>query len=98
MKEIFDFCFKGGLSHGVYITFNGAFWRKPTGDFCFYEKKDIKEVMDYIIDNAYFQVRNKIFRQIIGIPMGSDPVPFIANLFLYIYENHFLDKLKEDLR
>ena len=55
--------------------------------------------MDYIIANAYFQVSNKIFRQIIGIPMGSDPAPFIANLFLYLYENCFLNKLKkEDLR
>ena len=92
MKEIVDFCFKGGLSHGVYITSKEAFWRKPAGDFRFYSKNDIKEVMDYIIDNAYFQVNNKIFRQIIGIPMGSDPAPFIANLFLYLYENRFLDK------
>ena len=31
--------------------------------------------------------------------MGSDPAPFIANLFLYPYENCFLNKLKkEDLR
>ena len=38
MKEIVDFCFKGGLSHGVYITSKGAFWRKPAGDFRFYSK------------------------------------------------------------
>ena len=95
MKEYVDLCFKVGLSNGVYITSNGAFWRKPVGDFRFYSKKDIKEVMDYIIDNAYFEV----FRQIIGIAMGSDPAPFIANLFLYLYENRFLNKLKkEDLR
>ena len=31
--------------------------------------------------------------------MGSDPAPFIANLFLYLYENRFMNKLKkEDLR
>ena len=42
---------------------------------------------------------NEIFRQMIGIPMGSDPAPFIANLFLYLYENRFMNKLKkEDLR
>ena len=29
----------------------------------------------------------------------SDPAPFIANLFLYLYENRFFNKLKkEDLR
>ena len=28
--------------------------------------------------------------------MGSDPAPFVANLFLYFYENKFLDKLKKE--
>ena len=42
----------------------------------------------------FFQVGTKIFRQVIGIPMGSDPAPFIANLFLYVYQNRFMDKLK----
>ena len=27
--------------------------------------------------------------------MGSDPAPFIANLFLYVYEDKFLTKLKK---
>ena len=27
--------------------------------------------------------------------MGSDPAPFIANLFLYIYENRFMTNLKK---
>ena len=37
-----------------------------------------------------------VFQQVIGIPMGSDPAPFIANLFLHFYENKFLDKLKAE--
>ena len=41
-------------------------------------------------------VSNKIFRQIIGIPMWADPAPCIANLFLYLYENRFLNKLKKE--
>ena len=35
------------------------------------------------------------FLQVIGIPMSSDPAPFIANLFLYIYENRFMTSLKK---
>ena len=91
-----DFCFKGGISHGIYVSTKGAFWRKPSGDFRFYSKDDINEVLVFIIKNAYFQVGDKIFRQMIGIPMGSDPAPFIANLFLYFYEDNFLSKLKKD--
>ena len=32
-------------------------------------------------------------RQAIGIPMGIDPAPFWANLFLYAYENEFISDL-----
>ena len=85
------------MSHGVYITSKGAFWRKPAADFRFYSKKDIKEVMDYIIDNAYFQVSNKIFRQIKGIPLGSDPATVIANLFLYPRKLRHAFRFIEDL-
>ena len=28
--------------------------------------------------------------------MGSDPAPFIANLFLYVYENRFMTNLKKN--
>ena len=48
------------------------------------------------MNNGYFQVNNQVFQQVISIPMGSDPAPFIANLFLYFYESKFLDKLKKE--
>ena len=31
-----------------------------------------------------------MFRQIIGIPMGTDCAPFLANLFLFAYEYKWL--------
>ena len=97
LSEIVDFCFKGGISKGVYVHKTDAYWRKPSKDSKDpYTMEDIKSVLNYVIDNAFFQVGNKVFRQIIGIPMGSDPAPFIANLFLYIYENRFMTNLKKD--
>ena len=50
------------------------------------------------MSNCYFTLGSKTFRQIIGIPMGSDPAPFFANLFLYYYESKWLRKIqKSDL-
>ena len=46
------------------------------------------------LSNCYFTVGLKIFCQVIGIPMGSDPAPFFANLFLYYYENKWMKDLK----
>lgn len=44
------------------------------------------KVLSYLLDKCYFKLVNKIFRQVIGIPMGLDPAPFTANVFLYYYE------------
>ena len=95
--EIIEFVFNGGISNGVYVSNYGSVWRKPSGDYSMYTKASIISLFEFIIDNAYFQVGNKIFRQVIGIPMGSDPAPFIANLFLYVYENRYMEKLKNQI-
>ena len=40
-----------------------------------------------------------MFRQVIGIPMGTDCAPFLANLYLYALEFKFLDTLsKKNIR
>ena len=47
----------------------------------------------------YVTVGNDVFRQVIGIPMGTDCAPFLANLYLYALEFEFLEKLtKQDMR
>ena len=37
---------------------------------------------------------DRFFRQVTGIPMGSDPGPFFANLFLFFYESRWLKSIK----
>src|ERR1700722_20499910 len=34
---------------------------------------------------------DKIYQQVIGIPMGTDCAPFLANLFLFSYEFRFMN-------
>ena len=47
----------------------------------------------HLIENCYFTVGNTVLRQAIGIPMGNDPSPFWANLFLYAYEASYMSEL-----
>ena len=49
-------------------------------------------LLNWLIDNIYVTFGDKIFRQKIGIPMGTDCAPFAANLFLYSYEYERIDK------
>ena len=49
------------------------------------------------MDNVYIKVGNRIFRQTIGIPKGTDCAPLLANLFLFYYEYKFIkEKLKQN--
>ena len=45
------------------------------------------------MDNIYVRFGGQLFRQMVGIPMGTNCAPLLAGLFLYSYENAFLDKL-----
>ena len=55
-------------------------------------KEDVKKSIEWLINNSYFKFGNTIFRQKIGIPMGTDAAPFIANLHLHQYEYDFISK------
>lgn len=50
-------------------------------------------MIDYIIDNSVFKVGDKVMRQKIGIPMGTDPAPYFANLYLFFYESKWIRKM-----
>src|SRR5579862_267271 len=47
-------------------------------------------MINWLVSNSYISVGDKIYRQKIGIPMGTDCAPFLANLFLYSYELRFM--------
>ena len=50
------------------------------------DKDQIMKMFNYLMDNIYLFYRTEIYRQIIGIPMGTDCAPELANLFLFSYE------------
>ena len=53
----------------------------------------ICEMIEFLIDNIFVQFGGRLFRQVIGIPMGTNCAPLLADLFLYSYENEFLDNM-----
>ena len=56
-------------------------------------------MLEFLIDNIYIKVGKEIFRQQIGIPMGTDCAPFLANLFLFYYEYKYMkDLIKRNIR
>ena len=42
--------------------------------------------------HSYVRFGGQLFRQMVGIPMGTNCAPLLPDLFFYSYENEFLDK------
>ena len=51
------------------------------------------KMIEFLIDNIVVQSGGRLFCQAIGIPMGTNCAPLLAGLFLYSYENKFLDNM-----
>ena len=87
LNSLIDFCFDEGECKYITVNNYGSRWVNNIKDnvICL-NKQQIKDAVAYLLLNCYFTVGPMIFCQIIGIPMGSDPAPFFANLFLYFYE------------
>jgi len=49
-----------------------------------------------ILDKTYIRFCDAVYRQVIGIPMGTNCAPLVADLFLYCYERYFMLSLKSD--
>ena len=49
-----------------------------------------------LIDNIVVSFGGTLFQQVVGIPMGTNCAPLLADLFLYSYESEFLQKLVKD--
>ena len=49
----------------------------------------------YLLDNIYIRFCTKLYRQIVGIPMGTNCAPFVADLFLFCCERDFMTSLSD---
>ena len=54
-------------------------------------KTKFVEILKFCILNNYVFFDNKIYKQIIGIPMGANYSPNLANLYLHFYETKFMN-------
>ena len=50
------------------------------------------------MENIYVQFDGMVYQQIVGIPMGTNCAPLIADLFLYCYERDFMSDLQKSKR
>ena len=52
--------------------------------------------LHYLLDNIFIRFGSKLYRQIVGIPMGTNCAPLVADLFLFCYERDFMLSLSDN--
>ena len=76
-----------------YLCFNKlgvAYWSAVDTTRGGVSEGELLEWLEFLIDNVYIQVGNKVFRQRIGILMGAS---LLANLFLFYYEYKYMQHI-----
>ena len=58
--------------------------------------QNVCDALSYLLNNIYIRFGNKLYRQIVDIPMGTNCAPLVADLFLFCYERDFMSSLSND--
>ena len=58
--------------------------------------QNVCEALSFLLDNIYIRFGTKLYRQIVGIPVGTNCAPLVADLFLFCYERDFMKNLSSD--
>ena len=73
-----------------------CYWAQAQNAYINIDRYKLGEMVEYLVDNIYVQVGNKVFRQCIGIPMGTDCAPLLANLYLFYYEFKYMRQMMRE--
>ena len=52
--------------------------------------------LHYLLDKIFKRFGSKLYIQIVGIPMGTNYAPLVAELFLFCYERDFMLSLSDN--
>ncbi len=77
-EQLQNLPFTGKDKHGAYRIFSAA---------------SFSNCLSYLLCSTYFTFGHKVFRQIKGIPMGTNCAVYLANYYLFMYEYLFVSQL-----
>ena len=81
----------------VVLDYNSTYFSNKIqkGKTC-YSEEQVISMLEFLIDNIFVSFGGTLFQQVVGIRMGTNCAPLLADLFLYSYESKFLHKLVKD--
>ena len=71
------------------------FTSEDTRRYKLWSCQNVCEALIYLLDIIYIRFGTKLYRQIVGIPMGTNCTPLVADLFLFCYERDFITSFSD---
>ena len=75
---------------------NAFFTSEVHKNYTLWTCQKVCEALTFLLDNIYIRFGAKLFRQIVGIPMGTNCAPLVADLFFFCYERDFMMSLSAE--
>ena len=67
--------------------------QKKTKKYHAWSCQNVFYVLTFLLDNIFIRFGTKLYRQVVGIPVGTNCAPLVADLFLFCYERDFMMSL-----
>ena len=101
MTFIINLAFNRNKSKPFISVYNNSsnFVKKRRNSTIYFDNVSLIKSVCFLVDNSYFCFGDLCFWQVIGVPIGVDPGPYIANFTLWFFEFNFISSLyKKDYR
>jgi hypothetical protein len=98
LRELVQLCFikmngQRGYKHFVLGRDRSYFVKNHSDSTKRLSETDIINMLECLIDNIFVIFGGRVFQQTVGIHMGTNCAPLLADLFLYSYEADFIQEL-----
>ena len=97
LADLIEITFQGERS--LYLACNDRtafFTSEEHKRYTLWSYQKVCEALIFLLGNIYLRFSTKLYRQIVGIPMGTNCAPLVADLFLFCYERVFMMSFSAD--
>ena len=92
LDEIWDLI--ESVSEG-FLTYSSFFTSDAVRNYNLWSCQKVCKALTFLLDNVYIRFGSKLYRQIVGLSMGTNYVPLVADLFLFCYKTGFILSLSD---
>ena len=106
LRDLVQLCFikKNGQHRSKYLALgrdisyfvknkNKKQKKTPSDSTKKFSETDIISMLGFLIDNIFVMLDVRVFQQTVGIPMGKNCAPLLADLLIYSYKADFIQVL-----